>query len=78
MGFIIFLWNWFARLVWFLTFLTIEIGVFWIVYQSIHGAGMPILANILALVFAIWMVVEILMRIFVGGFKNLISYILKF
>lgn len=78
MGFLIFLWNWFARMVWFVTFLTIEIGVFWIIYQVLQGAGLPIIANIMAIVFVLWLIVEILMRIFVGGFKNLIGYILKF
>ena len=78
MGFLIFLWNTFARLVWFLSFIVFEIAVFYFITKSIIEAGMPVLAGILTVVFIIWIIADIIIRVFIGGGKTLISWIFRF
>lgn len=77
MGFLIFLWNTFARLVWFLTFLVFEIVVFSFIVGIVADSS-PALAAILTMVFTIWIIAEIAIRIFVGGGKSLLRYIFRF
>lgn len=77
MGFLIFLWNTFARLVWFLTFLVFEIIVFTFIVGAVAESS-PWLAGILTFIFTIWIVCEIAIRIFVVGGKSLIRYIFRF
>lgn len=77
MGFLIFLWNTFARLIWFLTFLVFEIVVFSFIVGIVADSS-PSLAIILTIVFIIWIIAEIAIRIFVGGGKSLIRYIFRF
>ena len=77
MGFLIFLWNTFARLVWFLTFLVFEIVVFSFIVRIVSESS-PALAGILTMVFTIWIIAEIAIRIFVGGGKSLIRWIFRF
>jgi len=78
MNFLIFLWNIFARLVSFFAFIALEIVVFTFLVGAVAGAGMPGLAGILTVVFTIWIIVDIILRIFIGGGKNLIKYIFRF
>ena len=77
MGFLIFLWNMFARLVWFLSFIIFEIIVFSIIVGVVSESS-PALASILTVVFIIWIIAEIAIRIFVGGGKSLIRWIFRF
>jgi hypothetical protein len=77
MGFLIFLWNTFARLVWFLTFLVFEIVVFSFIVGIVADSS-PALATILTMVFTVWIIAEIAIRIFVGGGKSLLRYIFRF
>ena len=77
MGFLIFLWNMFARLVWFLSFIIFEIIVFSIIVGVVSESS-PALASILTVVFIIWIIAEITIRIFVGGGKSLIRWIFRF
>lgn len=78
MNFLIFLWNIFARLVSFVIFIALEIFVFSIIVKALKEAGMPFLASILTIVFVIWIIIDIIIRIFIGGGKNLIKYIFRF
>lgn len=77
MSFFIFLWNIFARLVGFFSFIALEIIVFSLVVGAV-GAVMPGLASLLTVVFTIWIIIDIVLRIFVGGGKSLIKYIFNF
>jgi hypothetical protein len=77
MGFLIFLWNTFARLVWFLSFIIFEIIVFSFIVGAVAEVS-PALASILTIVFTIWIIAEIAIRIFVGGGKSLIRWIFRF
>lgn len=77
MGFLIFLWNTFARLIWFITFLVIEIIVFNFIVKLVANSSL-ILASILTVVFTIWIITEISLKIIVGGSKSLLRYIFKF
>ena len=77
MGFLIFLWNTFARLVWFLSFIIFEIIVFSFIVGIVSESS-PALAGILTFIFTIWIIAEIAIRIFVGGSKSLIRWIFRF
>jgi len=77
MGFLIFLWNTFARLVWFLSFIIFEIIVFSFIVDIVADSS-PALAGILTIVFTIWIIAEIAIRIFVVGSKSLIRWIFRF
>lgn len=77
MGFLIFLWNMFARLVWFLSFIIFEIIVFSFIVGAVADAGMTGFAALLTFIFVIWIIAEILIRIFVGGGKSVIKYIFR-
>jgi hypothetical protein len=77
MRFLIFLWNTFARLVWFLSFIIFEIIVFSFIVDIVADSS-PALAGILTIVFTIWIIAEIAIRIFVVGSKSLIRWIFRF
>jgi hypothetical protein len=78
MNFLIFLWNSFVRIFSFFAFIVFEIIVFYWIVSAISSGGMPILAGFLAIVFTIWILAEIIIRIFIGGGKNLIKWIFRF
>lgn len=78
MNFLIFLWNNFARLVWFLSFLAFEIIVFSFIVGIISSAGMPILALLLTVVFTIWIIAEVIVKIFIGGGKSVLKWIFRY
>lgn len=78
MHFLIFLWNTFARFIGFLTFIIIEIVVFNYIITVLRDTGLNSLANILTVVFIIWIILEILIKIFIGGGKTLLQWIFKF
>lgn len=78
MNFLIFLWNLFAKFIWFASFIVFEIIVFSIIVKAFTSAGMPIMASFLTLIFIVWIVVEIFIRIFIGGSKSLIRWLFRF
>ena len=41
-------------------------------------SGMTKLANILAIFFAIWIIIDIIIKIFVGSAKSIIRYLIKY
>lgn len=78
MNFLIFLWNNFVRFIWFISFIIFEILVFGLIIKGVNEAGLYWLSGILTIVFIIWIILEILLKIFVGGTKSLIRYIFRF
>lgn len=74
MGFLIFLWNCFAKMVRFAGFLFFEIAIFSIIYQALLPDN-KFLAVILGLVFTAWIIAEIVLRIVVGGSISVIKYL---
>lgn len=74
MGFLTFIWNLFVRLVTFFGFLAIEITVFAFLYKIVSGAA-PVFAGILLVIFVIWIIVEIIIKLFVGTSINIIKYV---
>lgn len=78
MGFLIFLWNTFARIASLFIFILLEIVIFTIFVGAVSSAGMPGLASILTIVFTVWIIIDVIFRIFIGGGKSLIRYIFKF
>lgn len=77
MNFIIFLWNIFAKLVGFLSFIALEIIIFSLIVGAV-GSVMPSLGVILTLIFTIWIIIDVVLKIFVGGAKSIIRYIFNF
>lgn len=75
MNFLFFLWNSFARIINFFFFIFAEILVFSLLVSAITAAGMPILAGFLTFIFIIWIIIDIILKVFVGGGKTLIGYI---
>lgn len=75
MVFIIFLWNTFVRIVSFSFFILLECVVFFFIYKYLLGVSF-ILANFLAFIFFIWLIVEVILGIVVGSSVNIIKYIL--
>ena len=78
MNFLIFLWNIFARIVGFIVFISFEIFIFSIIIKVLNESGLPAIANILTFVFVIWIIIDIILKIFVGGAKSLIRTILRY
>lgn len=74
MGFLIFIWNCFARLVSFSLFIILELFVFGIVFAAVSKSS-PAIASLLMIIFVIWVIVEIIIRIFVGTSINIVKYI---
>lgn len=78
MNFLFFLWNTFARVVSFLFLILVEIVIFTMLVNALNEAGMSSIANLLKVIFIIWIIIDIILKIFVGGGKALIRYIFKF
>lgn len=78
MNFLFFLWNTFARVVSFLFLILVEIVIFTMLVNALNEAGMSSIANLLKVIFIIWIIIDIILKIFVGGGKVLIRYIFKF
>jgi hypothetical protein len=77
MNFIIFLWNTFVKFLEFLLFIALEIIVFDLIIEAVDPV-MPVLSAILKIIFSLWLITEIALRILVGGTKSLIRYIFNF
>jgi hypothetical protein len=78
MGFIIFIWNLFARIFSFFFFIMIEIFIFSLILKYMAESGMGGLAGFLTIVFTIWIIADIIIKIFVGGSKSIIRYLIKY
>jgi len=74
MGFLTFIWNFFVRLVTFFGFLAIEITIFAFLYKIVSEAA-PVFAGVLLVVFVIWIIVEVIIKLFVGTSINVIKYV---
>jgi heme A synthase len=68
----------FARIFSFFAFIIIEIFIFSMIYKYMIESGMTKLANILAIFFAIWIIIDIIIKIFVGSAKSIIRYLIKY
>lgn len=77
MRFLILLWNIIMSAIHMIIFIAMEIFIFSIVYGALKEAEMPIIANILAVIFTIWIIVDVILTIFVRSGKTLIRYILN-
>lgn len=78
MNFLIFLWNSFVKAIYFISFVILEIVVFQLIVTAVSDSGMPVLASLLTIVFIIWLIIELIIGVFVGGAKNLARYIFRF
>lgn len=78
MNFLIFIWNTFAKLAGNLMFIVYESFIFYIIITILNGAGLQFLSYILTPVFFIWIIIDVFLRLFVGGTKSLFRYIFKY
>ncbi len=78
MGFVTFIWNTFVRLAGFFGFILIEMCIFGYIYlASIPSIGEG-WANALAVVFIIWLLVDTILKIFIGGSASIVKYLWSF
>lgn len=77
MRFLIFLINIFTKLFNFICFIIVELMVFYLILYVLYNSGLDTIALITKIVFVLWIIAEILMMIFIDGFKGLIRYIIK-
>jgi hypothetical protein len=78
MGFIIFIWNTFVRILSFFSLIIVEVFIFSLIYKEMIKLDMNILAGFLAIVFTIWIIADIIIKIFIGGSKSIIRYLIKY
>lgn len=77
MGFIAFLWNAFVRIVSFFLIIAVEIIIFGMIVTALSAAGLAIIAAPLTVLFTIWIIIDIILKIFIGGGKTIFHYIFK-
>ena len=65
----------FARIVGFFGIIIMEIFVFSLIIAGLENAGLHGVASVLTIVFIIWLIADIVLKIVVRGGKSLISRI---
>lgn len=75
MGFLIFIWNLFVRLISLAGMILMETMVFGLVYLAIVDSH-PVIAGFLGFLFIIWIIAEVVLRVVVGGGMNVLKYII--
>lgn len=76
MGFLVFIWNILMRVVGIFGMILMEAMVFGLIYMAVADRH-PFIANILAFVFVIFIIVEVILRIFVGGGVGLFKFLIS-
>lgn len=74
MGFLILIWNLLMRLIGIFGMILMESMVFGLVYFAIADTY-PIAANLLLIGFVIFIILEVILRVVVGGGVGVIKYI---
>jgi len=75
MGFLIFIWNFCMRVLGIFGMILMETMVFSIVYYGL-SINHPVIANFLAIVFIIWILLELILRVFVSGGVTAFKYLI--
>lgn len=78
MNFLFFLFNIIMKGLSFFAFIIFEIVIFYVLASELNSQGLEGLATFLSFVFVIWIIIDIILKIFVGGAKSIIRYIFKF
>ena len=58
-------------------YILMEAVIFSLIYKEMVAQDMPILANILGVIFIIWLITDLILRIFIGTGKSIINYIIN-
>lgn len=58
-------------------FVFMEAVIFSLIYREMINQDMVILANILGVIFIIWLFIDIFLKVFVGSAKSIIRYIIN-
>jgi hypothetical protein len=74
MGFLITIWNLLMRIIGILGMILMETMIFGLVYFALIDIY-PIVANILAIAFVIYIIIEVILRVVVGGSVSLFKYL---
>jgi|AntRauTorckE6833_2_1112554.scaffolds.fasta_scaffold00024_86 hypothetical protein len=77
MNFIFFITNLVHRV--FITFwyMIAELFIFSLIYKSFVENGMPIIANILGVIFLLWLIMDLIITIFVKTGKSFYRYLIN-
>lgn len=75
MGFLITIWNLLMRAIGILGMILMETMIFGLVYFAIVDTY-PVVANLLAIAFVIFIISEVILRVVVGGGVNVFKYLL--
>lgn len=76
MQFMIFIWNSLMRILGLLGFILLEIIVFYVICESLKDSGYPVISSVLKIIFIIWIIFEIILKIIVGGSVNIFNYLI--
>lgn len=75
MGFLITIWNLLMRVIGILGMILMETMVFGFVYYALVDTY-PVVANLLALAFFIYIIAEVILRVVVGGGVGVFRYVI--
>lgn len=75
MGFLITIWNLLMRAIGILGMILMETMIFGLVYFAIADTY-PVVANLLAIAFVIFIISEAVLRVVVGGSVNVFKYLI--
>jgi hypothetical protein len=75
MGFLITIWNLLMRAIGILGMILMETMIFGLVYFAIVDTY-PVVANLLAIAFVIFIISEVILRVVVGGGVNVFKYLI--
>lgn len=75
MGFLITIWNLLMRSIGILGMILMETMIFGLVYFAIADTY-PVVANLLAIAFVIFIISEVVLRVVVGGSVNVFKYLI--
>lgn len=78
MGFLTFLWNVFARVIGFFGTILIEICIFGLLYIGAKPTIGEFWADLLGLVFILWLLIDSFLKLFIGGSASILSYLWSF
>ena len=75
MGFLITIWNLLMRAIGILGMILMETMIFGLVYFAIVDTY-PVVANLLAIAFVVFIISEVVLRVVVGGGVNVFKYLI--
>lgn len=75
MRFLAFIFNSIFKIISFFSLVVVEVVLFSLIYKALINQGMSEFAGYLFYVFLAWIIIDIILRIFLGTGKSIIRYI---